>query len=134
MLRILATGLALLIVIVVLLPTVILPAMAPDASASRDIARILPDAKRTLSSNLKTPLAYLRYIGMEARGSDRLIILKFEIRPWPYLVADGTYLASRCTPVPELDPADMSTGIGVRDFAADTELAYLRSDAQPPCP
>lgn len=133
MLRSLATGSALVIMVLALLPTVILPAVAPDAVAIRDAERILPEAKRALSSNLGTPLAYVRYLGLETRETDRLVILQFEIRPWPYLVSEGAYLASRCTPIAELDPRGMSGGAGISDFATDAELAYLRSDAQPPC-
>lgn len=51
----------------------------------------------------------------------------------PYLASDLGYLASRCTPLEEIDPRGMSGGRSVVDFETDPELAYLQSEAQAPC-
>ena len=65
-----------------------------------------------------------------------LLVIRFELRPCPFMTAEGAYLASRCRPLETFD-ADtfymMSGGGGVTDFQTDPELVYLRSDAQPPC-
>jgi hypothetical protein len=131
--RILAVVVALVVLVFVALPTLILPFVAPDATAPSAVGRLLPDAKRALASNLDSALAYVRYLGVETRQRDQLVVLQFEIRPWPYVFADRAYLASRCTPIANLDPRAMSGGRGVSDWATDPELTYLRSDAQEPC-
>ena len=105
---------------------------APEADAPPDIRRMLPEAKHTLSSQLEL-FAHLRYVGAEIRERDDLVILKFELRPFPFVHAEGAYLASRCVAVDKLDSWAMSGGRGVTDFETDIELASLRSDAQPDC-
>jgi hypothetical protein len=112
----------------------LLPLIAPDAAASADIEHLLPEAKKQLAGELDQPFAYLRYLGAETRNADELLILQFELRPVPYFNGEGAYLISRCTPLDEIDPQSMGGGRGVEDFATDSELAYLRSSAQPRCP
>lgn len=119
--------------LVLLVPAVILPVVAPDAEAVPAVERLLPDAKPYLARQLDLGLAHVRYSGAELRARDHLVILEFEIRPFPYVASEGAYLVSRCTPLEQLDPNTMGGGRGVTDFATDAELAYVRSDAQPPC-
>ncbi len=108
--------------------------IAPDRDAPSLVRRILPDAKRVLAGQLDLWPASIRYTGMETRRVDELVILQFEVRAFPFFAVDRAYLASRCTPLADLDPAAMGGGRGVTDFATDAELEHLRSDAQPPCP
>jgi hypothetical protein len=68
-------------------------------------------------------------------GPDRLTILIFELRSYPFVLpGELAYLASRCTPLEALDPRGMGGGIVQGDPATDVELEYLRSYAQEPCP
>ncbi len=131
-----ARGLSVVAIIalgLILAPIAILPTALPDADAPPAVERILPDAKRYLTGQLDVPVAYLRLSDVELRDADDLVILMFELRPFPYIASEGAFLVSRCTPVGRLDPQQMGGGRGVVDFATDTELAHLRSDAQPPC-
>jgi len=92
------------------------------------------DFGSVLASQLdQPPLTGARFVGMET-GPDRLIVLFFELRPYPYLGGRLAFLASRCVPPDRLDPWGMSGGFIDGDPATDSELAYLRSDAQPRCP
>lgn len=106
---------------------------SPDHDAPPDVARILPEVKRYLRGQLDEFTAVVRYTGWEHRRRDDLVILMFELRSFPYVSVDRAYLVSRCTPIEELDPVGMGGGRGVGDFRTDSELAYLRSDAQPAC-
>ena len=107
--------------------------VAPDVDAPPDVGRILPAAKRSLAGQLDAFTSVVRYVGWEHRERDDLVILMFELRPFPFITVDRAYLVSRCTPVEELDPDGMGGGRGVHDFRTDPELEFLRSDAQPPC-
>jgi hypothetical protein len=107
--------------------------VAPDHDAPPEVERILPDAKSHLSSQLDLHTSVIRYVGWEHRERDQLVILMFELRPFPFISVGRAYLGSRCTPVEELDPGTMGGGRGIVDFATDAELEYLRSDEQPPC-
>ena len=122
-----------LIGVQLLVPTVVLMVATPDAEAPAAVRQLLPEAKRALASGFELPLAYVRFLGLETRDADQLVILHFELRPWPYLASELGYLASRCTPLEEIDPRGMSGGRGVVDFETDAELAYFRSGSQPPC-
>lgn len=105
----------------------------PDLEAPPEVERILPQAERYLAGQLDEFTAVVRYIGWEHRDRDDLVILMFELRPFPYVAADRAYLVSRCTPIEDLDPERMGGARGVQDFRTDAELEYLRSDAQPAC-
>ena len=98
------------------------------------MSRILADAKRYMAGQLDLPMAHIRYIGLETRDADDLVLLKFELRSFPWVASDGAYLFSRCTPLEELDVFGMGGGRGVEDFDTDPELRHLRSGAQPACP
>ena len=111
----------------------VLPAITADAPAPAAVERLLPDAKNYLAGQLDLVAAHVRFIVAELRERDDLVILKFELRPFPYLSAEGAYLVSRCTPVEQLDAVGMGGGRGVADFATDPELEHARSGAQPPC-
>jgi len=123
-----------LVAFALVMPFGILPVLAPDEPAPAAVSRLLSEAKRSLAAGLDLPLAYVRYIGLETREIGDLVILRFELRPFPYLSSEGAYLASRCASIEHLDPRAMSGGRGVSDFETDPELEYLRSDAQTPCP
>ena len=107
--------------------------LAPDHDAPPEVGRILPEAKRYLAGQLDAFTSVVRYVGWEYRERDHLVILMFELRPFPYIAVDRAYLDSRCTPIEELDPVGMGGGRGVKDFATDPEISYLRSDSQPSC-
>ena len=104
-----------------------------DAHAPPAVERILPAAKSYLAGQLDLAPSLIRYLGWEHRERDHLIVLRFEIRPFPFVIGDGAYLASRCVPIGSLDPVGMGGGHGVSDFETDPELEYLRSDQQPAC-
>lgn len=108
-------------------------ALAPDREAPPQVERILPDAKRYLVGQLDAFTSVVRYVGWEHREEDDLVILMFELRPFPFLTLDRAYLGSRCTPIEQLDPNGMGGGRGVDDFRTDPELQHLRSGAQPAC-
>jgi hypothetical protein len=127
-------GFAVLVLLVVLGMPTLVGSIAPDHEAPAEVERILPEAKRYLTGQLDAFTSVVRYIGWESRERDHLVILMFELRPFPFITVDRAYLASRCTPIEELDPIGMSGGRGVEDFATDPEIEYLRSAAQPQCP
>lgn len=116
---------------VLLAPGTLLGIVFPDAAAAPSVQRLLPDAKQFLASRLELTWAHVRYAGAELRASDNLVILHFELRPFPFVAPEGAYLMSRCTPLVELDPMLMGGGRGVTDPDADLELRSARSDAQP---
>jgi hypothetical protein len=128
-----ALALAAVVLLVAIGGPLLVTALAPDADAPPAVERILPRAKRYLAGQLDAFTSVVRYIGWEHRATDDLVILMFELRPFPFITADGAYLVSRCTPMEDLDPDGMGGGRGVRDFQTDPELEYLRSDAQPDC-
>lgn len=107
--------------------------VAPDAEAPPHVERILPRAKRYLVGQLDAFTSVVRYVGWEHRERDDLVILMFELRPFPFVTVDRAYLGSRCTPIEDLDPEAMGGGRGIQEFRTDPELEYLRSDAQPSC-
>lgn len=125
---------ALVVLVLVALPMAAFQVLLPDAPAPEPVSRILADAKRYMAGQLDLPMAHIRYIGLETRDVDDLVLLKFELRSFPWVASDGAYLFSRCTPLEELDVFGMGGGRGVEDFDTDPELLYLRSGAQPPCP
>lgn len=105
----------------------------PDAPAPDELARPVADFGAVLARQLdQSPLTHARFTGAEI-GDDGLVILFFELRPYPYLRGRLAYLVSRCVPLDALDPSGMGGGLLDGDPATDAELAYLRSDAQPPC-
>ena len=107
--------------------------LAPDAEAPPEVDRVLPRAKQYLVGQLDAFNSVVRYVGWEHRETDDLVILMFELRPFPFITVDRAYLGSRCTPIEDLEPEGMGGGRGIEDFRIDAELEYLRSDAQPTC-
>jgi hypothetical protein len=106
----------------------------PDEPAAPEIAPKLAAAKHAIVHGLDRGWTRARYIGLETRASDQLVVLRFEIYGWPNLVPMRAYLSSRCRPLAEIDPRMMSGGIVEGDFATNAELEYIRSSAQTPCP
>ncbi len=107
-----------------------LPDAPPPAGLTRPI-RDFSDAIWHLFE--RPPWIYARYVDVETEPDD-LVVLYFEVRPYPYLAADSeVYLVSRCSPMGALDPMGMGGGTVIGSRADDPELEYLRSDAQPPC-
>lgn len=122
------------VVMLALLGPLLVSVLAPDAEAVPAARRLLPDAKGVLSRQLDLPPSVIRFTGIEMRDDDQLVIMRFELRAFPFIFSEGAYLGSRCTPLDELDPASMGGGRGIVDFETDPELEYLRSGAQPACP
>ncbi len=133
MIRSVLVSLVVLFIVVALSGPQVAALMNPDADASEAVRRVLPDAKRVLIRNFELPASSVRYVGIETRNRDNLIVLQFEIRTFPFITVDRAFLGSRCTPIADLDPMAMSGGRGVTDFATDAELEHLRSDLQPGC-
>jgi hypothetical protein len=131
--RVLFGSAAVLLLVVVGVST-LFSAVAPDDEAPAEVQRILPEARHHLVTQLDLYTSIVRYVGWEHRPADDLVILKFEVRQFPFIFVDRAYLGSRCVPIADLDPLLMDGGVGILDFATDPELEFLRSDAQPACP
>ena len=116
-----------------LTPCATVLAVPPDATAPAELHAKLPAAKAALVDALdRHQWTRARYIGMEARASDNLVVLMFEMYGWPNIVPARAFLISRCRPLADLEPRSMGGGV-VDDFATDPELQHLRSPAQNPC-
>ena len=118
----------------VLAPCATVLVVPADEPAPPEIVPKLEGAKHAIVNGLDRGWTRARYIGIETRASDQLVVLKFELYGWPNLVPLRAYLASRCRSLGEIDPRMMSGGIVEEDFATNTELQYIRSSAQAPCP
>lgn len=116
-----------------LTPCATVLAVAPDLAVPVELQSKLPEAKHALVHGLDRGWTRARFIGIEMRDADDLVVLQFEIYGWPNLVPIRAYLASRCRALAEIDPRMMSGGIVEGDFATDPELTYVRSSAQPTC-
>ena len=130
----LVAGALLALALVALTPVVLVSAALHDAAAPVEIARVLPIAKEQLDNNhspIRWPLTHYRYVSTESRATDNLVVLHFEFRTYPFITTSSAYLASRCTPLEQIDPQKMSGGWGSESTG---ELEYLRSRAQPACP
>ena len=119
--------------IAVLAPCATVLVVPADEPAALEIAPKLAAAKHAVVHGLDRGWTRARYIGLETRASDQLVVLRFELYGWPNFAPMRAYLASRCRSLAEIDPTMMSGGIVEGDFATNTELEYIRSSAQP-CP
>lgn len=126
---------ALLVVapLLLLAPCATVLGVPADAPAPAELESKLPAAKHALVHQLERGWTRARFIGVERRESDRLVVLMFEIYGWPNLVPMRAYLASRCRELSEIDPRSMGGGIVEGEFTSDPELEYVRSPAQSPC-
>jgi hypothetical protein len=118
----------------VLAPCATVLVVPADEPAAPEIAPKLAAAKHAIVHGLDRGWTRARYIGVETRASDQLVVLRFEIYGWPNLAPMRAYLASRCRSLAEIDPNMMGGGVVEGDFATDEELEYIRSSAQAPCP
>lgn len=124
-----------IIALVSLAPCATVLAVPPDVAAPAELQAILPAAKHALVHGLDRGWTRARFVGVETRASDELVVLQFEIYGWPNLLPMRAYLVSRCRPLAQIiDPRSMGGGVVDGDFASDPELQYLRSPAQNPCP
>ncbi len=120
------------VALVALAPCVTVLAAPPDAAAPTELQPKLPAAKAALVSGLDRPTwTRARFIGVETRASDNLVVLMFEMYGWPHVLPARAFLISRCRPLAEIDPWRMGGGV-VEDFATDPELQHMRSPG--PCP
>ena len=119
--------------LLLLAPCATVLGVPPDASAPGELGPKLPAAKHALVHQLERGWTRARFIGVETRESDRLVVLMFEVYGWPNLVPVRAYLASRCRELSEIDPRSMGGGVVEGDFTSDPELEYVRSSAQAPC-
>jgi hypothetical protein len=120
--------------IAVLAPCATVLVVPADEPAAPEIAPKLAAAKHAIVHGLDRGWTRARYIGLETRASDQLVVLRFELYGWPNFAPMRAYLASRCRSLAEIDPRMMSGGIVEGDFATNIELEYIRSSAQAPCP
>ncbi len=119
--------------VLALTPSFLVVALLPDVAAPGQITAVLPVAREQLYIQLKSPrwpVGYYRLVATETRASDNLVVLHFEYRTYPFITASSAYLASRCSPLSQIDPKGMSAGRGPE---TESELKYLRSAAQPSC-
>ena len=122
-----------ILAVLALTPCVTVLAVPPDAAAPAELQLKLPAAKDAVVDGLdRHEWTRARYIGLETRASDNLVVLMFELYGWPNLFPARAFLISRCRPLADIDPRAMGGGV-VDDFATDPELQHLRSPAQPPC-
>jgi hypothetical protein len=114
-------------------PCATLAAVPADAAAPAELQAKLPAAKAAIVSGLDRPQwTRARFIGMETRASDNLVVLMFELYGWPNFLPARAFLISRCRPLADIEPRSMGGG-AVDDFASDPELQHLRSASQTPC-
>ena len=119
--------------LVSLAPCATVLAVPPDAAAPAELQAKLPAAKAALVSGLDRPQwTRARFVGMETRASDSLVVLMFELYGWPNFLPARAFLLSRCRPLADIEPRSMGGGM-VDDFATDPELQHLRSPAETPC-
>jgi hypothetical protein len=121
-----------ILAVIALAPCATVLAVPPDAAASAELQPKLPAAKAAVVDGLDRHWTRARYIGVETRASDNLVVLMFELYGWPNLVPARAFLGSRCRTIADIDPRAMGGGL-VDDFATDPELQHLRSPAQSPC-
>jgi hypothetical protein len=122
-----------ILALVALAPCATVLAVPPDATAPAELHAKLPAAKAVLVDALdRHQWTRARYIGMEARASDDLVLLMFEMYGWPNVFPARAFLISRCRSLADIEPGSMAGGV-VDDFATDPELQRLRSPAQNPC-
>lgn len=121
----------------IVVPPTVVRTVYPEAAPPAGLSVSMSEFGRVLVRQLERPPGTdARFVGFESRERDRLVILLFELRAYPYvLVPEVAFLASRCMDRAQLDPGGMSGGIVVDgDPATDPELEFLRSTTQPGCP
>jgi hypothetical protein len=119
--------------LVSLAPCATVLAVPPDAAAPTELVAKLPAAKHAIVNGLdRHQWTRARFIGVETRASDNLVVLMFELYGWPNVFPARAFLISRCRPLADIEPRSMGGGV-VEDFASDPELQHLRSSAQNPC-
>lgn len=122
-----------ILALVALAPCATVLAVPSDAAAPAELQIKLPAAKAALVEALdRHQWTRARYIGMETRASDSLVVLMFELYGWPNVLPARAFLVSRCRPLADIEPRSMGGGV-VDDFATDPELRHFRSAAQSPC-
>ncbi len=125
----------LLIVGVVILPRTLDILTRRQPPAPPGLQTPISELGAYLATVLDRPWVRASFTDFELRAEDQLTILYFEL-DWSlsWLPPDPAYLASRCRPIEDLVPRGMSGGFMSGDPSTDTELRYLRSAAQDPCP
>jgi hypothetical protein len=117
-------------------PVAIAPVVWPHSAPPAGLSRPIGEFARTLSASLDRPIGtHARFVGAEQRSNDRLTVLLFELRSWPYAGSPQlAYLVSRCVETASLEPQGMGGGIiPGGDPGTDEELEHVRSGSQPPC-
>jgi hypothetical protein len=130
-----ALAVTLLLVAVLLLPRTLDMLTRRQPPAPLGLQTPISEFGAYLAAALDRPWARAMFTGAELRAEDQLTILYFEL-DWSlsWLPPDRAYLATRCRPLEDLVPQRMSGGIMAGPPSTDTELRYLRSAAQDPCP
>ena len=105
----------------------------PDEEPPEEMVGRLDEFRTALAEQLELPPSIVRFTAAE-RGANEFVVLHFEVRAFPGLIAEGAYLVSRCTPLRALDPWSMGGGRGVTNWDTDHELVFLRAHADDPCP
>lgn len=119
-------------------PVVFVEAVARDAAPPAELAPGLLEAELGFVGQFDLiPLVdHVRYVDLEYRQSDDLVLLFFEIRRYPYLSSEEVWLGSRCVPPADFT-ADTFAGMGGgyvhASRATDPELVYVRGPDQSPC-
>jgi hypothetical protein len=117
-----------LLTVVAVAPCATVLIVPSDAAAPAELEAKLPAAKAVLVLALdRHQWTRARYIGLETRAEDSLVLLMFELYGWPNVLPERAFLVSRCRAIADIEPRSMGGGV-VGDFATDSELRRLRSD------
>jgi hypothetical protein len=118
-------------------PSLVSRVVNRDVEPPEGLGRPIADFGTALANQLDQPTGtHVRFLGHIFGAGDQLLILTFELRPWPHVAPPTVaYLASRCVPLAALDPYRMGGGVIVGgDVSSDPEVNHLRDpERQPPC-
>jgi hypothetical protein len=126
------------LLVAALSPVVVVEALARDSPPPIELAPGLGEVQRAIVGqfDLIPLIDHVRFVDLEYRQSDHLVLLYFELRRYPYLSSEEVWLGSRCVPPADFTAdtfAGMDGGYVHISRAADPELVYVRGPDQSPC-
>ena len=119
-------------------PVAVVEVLAHDAPPPVELAPGLDEVEHAIVAQFDLiPLVdHVRYVDLEYRQSDDLVLLYFEVLRYPYLSSEEIWLGSRCVPPADFTAdtfAGMDGGHVHGSRLTDSELVYVRGPDQPPC-
>lgn len=126
------------LLLAVLSPVAVVEALARDAPPPVELAPGLDEVKHAIIAQFDLiPLVeHVRYVDLEYRQPDHLVLLYFEVHRYPYLSSEEIWLGSRCVPPADFTSdtfAGMDGGHVQGSRISDPELIYVRGPDQPTC-